>query len=231
MRLICIISAVHSRKKSPLSKHQIATIFNVLRILKNINPGDSYYEAYLAHLKRNGESLYDIYMLLWEIGSTKAPRRILEVGTRTGISLCQLLSSYLDPTAVDRIVCVDPMDDGFLSPNLVRKNLRHLFLPAEKVEFIQEKSDSALSRLIDEGALFDQILIDGDHTKAVARQDLESAHKLCDKGGTICFDDVSPAPGECALIDVWQDFETNHEREYEFNVNMVGKGVAWAVKK
>lgn len=205
-------------------------IFNVLRILKGVNPGDSYYEAYMGHLQRNGEKFHDLYMLLWEIGSTKAPRRILEVGTRTGISLCQLLSSYIDLSVVDRIVCVDPMDDGFLSPNLVRANLKHLFLPTNKVEFLQEKSESALSRLIDENAKFDHVLIDGDHTKSVARADLESAHRLCDKGGTICFDDISDAPGECGLIDVWNDFAEIHQGQYEFNVNMTGKGVAWAIK-
>jgi len=208
---------------------QKAAVFNVMRILKRINPGDMYYEAYLGHLTRSGDEFYDTYMLLWEIGATMKPKRILEIGTRTGISLCQLLCSYIDPTIIQEIVCVDPFADQFISPHIVRANMKALNLPYDKPAFIEKGSQEALPELIADGKKFDFILVDGDHTKAVARQDLEMAHQLCSEDGSIVFDDISDAPGECGLIDVWQDFINAHTGEYLSEHRMAGKGVAWAI--
>lgn len=213
-----------------LDRIRIAAIFNTMRILKKANPGDAYYENYLGHLARNGEVFYDVYMLLWEIAVTFAPKRILEIGTRTGISLCQLLSAYVDHSAIERIVCIDPFNDGFISPGLVQRNLKHLNLPWSLPDIITGFSQDILPVLISRGETFDYILVDGDHSKEAARQDLEHAHRLCEPGGVIVFDDISDAPGECALIDVWEAFAAAHAGEYEFNKNMTGKGVAWSCK-
>lgn len=211
----------------------ISAIFNTMRILKRVNPGDSYYEAYLGHLARNQEDFFDLYILAWIIGSRFSPRRILEVGSRTGISICQLLSSYIDPTKIEYAFCVDPLDDGFLSAALIRKNLRHLNLPddAEKVKIIAGYSQKVLPSLLEDGRSFDYILVDGDHEKSTARLDLENAHSLLESGGFLLFDDISDAPGECALIDVWKEFQVNHATEYEFFTFMQGKGVGLGVKK
>lgn len=207
-------------------KLHISVIFNTLRILKKVNPGDSYYENYFWHFNRDGLKFYDLYMLLWELGSSYPPKRILEIGTRTGISLCQLLSAYLDHTIIERIICVDPFNDGFISPNLVKKNLKHLHIPIDKLTFIEESSESAMPKLIQDGKTFDYILVDGDHAKSAALRDLENAHQLIEKEGIIVFDDISPYG--CDLIDVWNQFKANHKSEYDFEERMEGKGVAWA---
>lgn len=208
-----------------------ACILNIMRILKRVNPGDMYYEAYLGHYGRHKKDFYDLYHKIWEIGSATPPRRILEIGTRTGISLCQLLSSYIDLSVIERIVCIDPFLDDFLSPHLVQANLKYLNLPWDKVEFVIERSQDALPALVREGNEFDYILVDGDHAKAAARSDLEMADQLIAKGGIILFDDISTAPGECALIDVWEDFMRVHDEKYQAFFNMTGKGVAWAVRR
>lgn len=210
-----------------------AVIFNTLRILKKENPGDCYYENYLGHLQRSGDSFYDQYMLLWEIGSQRKPARILEIGTRTGLSLCQLLSSFVDQSKISKVVCIDPFNDPYTSAELVKKNLRYLNLPVEKVEFLVGYSKDFLPKMIYvEKDLFDFILVDGDHSKKAAREDLEAANGLLAPDGVIVFDDISTAPGECALIDVWEDFKKCHFEEYsEWNENMSGKGVAWAIRK
>jgi len=208
-----------------------AVIFNTMRILKRVNPGDMYYEAYLGHLAKDGDKFYDLYMLLWEIGVERAPKRILEIGVRTGISLCQLLSSYIDNSVVEEIVCVDPFIDEYLSDKLVAANLKALNLPAEKVKFLVEPSDAALPRMIGEGKLFDYVLVDGDHSWDAAMKDLENAHNLVAKDGVIVFDDISQEPGECGLIVVWDEFKKKHPRDYEFHENMNGKGVSWAIRK
>jgi predicted O-methyltransferase YrrM len=186
----------------------------------------------MGHLARKGENFYDQYMLAWEIGCAKHPARILEIGTRTGLSLCQLLSAFVDQSKIQKVVCIDPFADPYTSAELVKKNLRSLNLPVEKVEFLVGFSQDFLPKMIYlDKDRFDYILVDGDHSKKAAREDLEAVHNLIADGGVIVFDDVSDAPGECALIDVWQQFKAEHEAEYEWHLNMSGKGVAWAIRK
>lgn len=206
-----------------------AAIFNTMRILKRINPGDTYYEAYLQKFKKDGWEFFDTYHLLWNIGITLSPKRILEIGSRTGISICQLLSSYIDLSVVEKVVLVDPWDDGFISPQLVRKNLHALNLNPRRLETRQMKSDQYFGD-IDQEPHFDFILVDGDHTKAVAALDLDAAHVQLESGGIIVFDDISTSPGECGLIDVWEAFKAQHKDEYTWAESMIGKGVAWALK-
>jgi cephalosporin hydroxylase len=209
-----------------------SVIFNTLRILKNVNPGDAYYEAYLGHLQKSGADFYDLYMLLWEIGCDMRPHRILEIGTRTGLSLCQLMSAFINPNEIEKVVCVDPFLDEFTSPALVLKNLKYLNLPTDKVEIITGFSKDVLEKMIYvDKDRFDYILVDGDHTKEAARLDLEGAHRLIAPGGVICFDDISTDPGECGLIDVWLDWKNAHKADYDFHEKMVGKGVAWAFRR
>ena len=212
-------------------KIKIAAIFNTMRILKKINQGDMYMEAYRGHLDRHGDEFYDTYILMWELAAYHTPRRILEVGTRTGISLCQLLSGYIDHSVIERIVTVDIFTDGFISPAIVKRNLSYLNLPVDKVDIKTGNSLDILPELAEKGEIFDYILIDGDHSKETARKDLENANNLIMPGGFILFDDISDAPGECALIDVWQAFEESHKDEYTIFTNMTGKGVGLAIKK
>ncbi len=208
-----------------------AAVFSVMRTLKKVNPGDTYYEQYLEKLKKDGDSFFDTYHLLWKIGVELKPKAILEIGTRTGISICQLLSAHGDLDSIERIVCVDPFDQ-WTSENLVRANLRYLNLPnhQDNVNIFTMKSEDFFNVALKAESRFDYILVDGDHSKAVASADLDSAVKLINKGEIIVFDDISPAPGECALIDVWEAWKSKHEDEFVFHENMTGKGVAWAIK-
>jgi hypothetical protein len=93
-----------------------------------------------------------------------------------------------------------------------------------------DKGKTVNAIILCNGRKFDFVLVDGDHTKAVARQDLEQAHQLCSDEGIIVMDDISDAPGECALIDVWQAFMLAHKDDYLFEHRMAGKGVAWATR-
>lgn len=211
-------------------KMTMAAIFNIMRILKAVNPGDSYYEAYLGMAAKYGEKFYDTYQLLWGIGVYLAPKRILEIGTRTGISLCQLLSAHSDLRGIEKIVCVDPFDQ-WTSANLVRANLKYLNLKPwdQKTDILAMRSDSYFQNTSKE-PIYDYILVDGDHSKNVALEDLKAAHSLLEPGGVIVFDDISTAPGECALIDVWEAWKNEHKDEYICTEITEGKGVAIAVK-
>ena len=208
-------------------------VFSVMRTLKAKNPGDTYYECYLGHLQKAGPDFFDQYNVAWWYGSQFAPRRVLEVGTRTGISLCQLLGSYFDLSKLERAVTVDPYVDGYSNAGIVRMNLRALNIPMDKIEIVDGRSEVVLPRLIQEKAEFDYILVDGDHAKAAALRDLEFAEKLCATGGVIVFDDISP--DGCDLLDVWDEwrlavYARSPGVAWRFYHDLNGKGTAWAVK-
>lgn len=203
-------------------------IFNTMRILKRVNPGDCYLENYLGMRKKYGGFL-DLYHVLWKIGAKMMPQRILEIGTRTGISICQMLSAYIDQSKIGHVTCVDPFDE-WTSAALVRANLKYLNLPysEEKVTIHEIKSDEFFAL---EPGPFDFILVDGDHSKEQAAKDLENAHKILDPMGFLVMDDISTNPGECALVDVWDKFIEDHKKDYASVKSMAGKGVAIAIKR
>ena len=207
----------------------MAAIFNTMRILKRVNPGDAYYENYLSMRQRYGKTFFDTYQVLLGIGVYLAPKRILEIGTRTGISLCQLLSFHSCLDKIEQIVCVDPFDE-WTSPNLVRANLKYLNIQVEDKLKICPIMSQEYFKLLGQEARFDFILVDGDHSKAVAKEDLDAAHNVLESGGVILFDDISTAPGECALLDVWEAWKAEHEGEYVTTEVLEGKGVAIGIK-
>jgi predicted O-methyltransferase YrrM len=204
-----------------------SSIFNTMRILKKVNQGDTYLENYLGMLKKYGPFL-DVYHVLQAIGSRFSPATVLEIGTRTGISLCQLLSGYVHQEKLQRVVCVDPFD-AWTSPGLVRSNLRHLNLPVEKVEIRTQKSDEFFATLPEE-EMFDLILVDGDHSKEAAAKDLANAHKHLKQTGFLIMDDLSENPGEFALDDVWRNFLELYKVSYVSATSLEGKGVGVAIK-
>jgi predicted O-methyltransferase YrrM len=204
-------------------------IFSVLRILKRVNPGDLYYENYLGHLNKRKESFFDIYHFAWSWVIEHKPKKILEIGTRTGLSLCQLLSAYIDYSGIERIVSCDLFNDGFISPGLVKLNLKTLNIPQniiDKIEFIVGDSKTSVPTLTGK---FDYILVDGSHAEVDAMIDLENVRPLVNVGGVIVFDDISE--DGMGLDKVWQEFKTNHQDEFEWHEDMNGKGCAWAIKK
>jgi predicted O-methyltransferase YrrM len=217
-----------------MSKIPSAVIFNTLRILKRINPGDLYYEAYLGHYQKQGEKFFDIYHFMWEWVIDHSPKSILEIGTRTGLSLCQLLSAYTDYSNIERIVSCDLYNDGFISPSLVKLNLKTLNIPQyiiDKVEFLIGDSKVIIPLLSKDKpeSKFDYILVDGSHDKLDARLDLENVRPLVAQGGVLLFDDISP--DGMSLDDVWQEFKLSYQNEFDWSENYNGKGIGIAIKK
>jgi hypothetical protein len=210
-------------------KHDVVTnaaVFNTLRILKKYNPGDTYYEAYLGHLQKQGIKFVDYYHLLWAIGAHWRLDNIMEIGCRTGISICQLLSAMPDPK-VPEVYLFDVFNDGFISPEVVKMNLRALNLPLDKIHFIVGDSLKTVpeKKLI----CMDYVLVDGCHEKKIARQDLENVVPSLAKAGLLFFDDLSK--DGCDLIDVWDDFKKAHAEEFFFHENLDGKGIGIGVKR
>lgn len=210
-----------------------AALFNTMRILKKHNPGDTYLENYLYHYnkrKDDPDGFVDYYHLLWNtIGPELQPEYIMEIGCRTGISICQLLSSMMNPGNA-KVYLFDIFNDGFISPEVVKMNLRALNLPTENIKFFVGNSLETVPEFIKQDhPRMDYILVDGCHDKEVAKQDLANVIPLLNKGGIIIFDDI--APDGCNLIDVWNDFKEKNSKEFYFAENMSGKGVGVGINK
>jgi predicted O-methyltransferase YrrM len=210
-----------------------AVIFSVLRTLKKLNPGDTYYENYLWHLNKRQETFFDIYHFAWSWGIEHQPKKIFEIGTRTGISLAQLLSSYVDYSKIEKIVTCDLFNDGYLTPNLVKMYLDYLGIPQniiEKVEFLVGDSKITIPQFkkMNPNFFFDYILVDGSHDQKDARTDLENVSSLIEKSGVLIFDDI--ALDGMNLGDVWQDFKNSHTQDFEWHEDYNGKGLGWCTK-
>jgi len=213
-------------------EHKLLTrhILNTLRILKAKNPGDTYYDEYLKHFAREGEEFYDQYHFAIQRVLDFAPKRILEIGVRTGLSICNMLSAYTDYSKIEKVVLVDVWNDGFASPAIVQMNLKAMGIPEELFNKIELKTADSHEYLptvmIPRGDRFDYILVDGDHSKEGAAMDLAHAAQLVERGGVIVFDDITDRG--CNLQDIWDEFK--YYEGFEFDENHNGKGVGWATK-
>ncbi len=207
-----------------------AAIFNTLRILKGVNPGDAYLEAYLGHYAKRKEKFFDLYHLAWWFATEFKPKFIMEIGVRTGISICQMLSALYPINATEKVVLFDIFNDGYCSPEIVKINLKHLNIPIDKIEFFTGSSLDTVpqyKKTFPEQK-FDWILVDGDHIRETARKDLENVVDLVEKNGLIVMDDLSEEPGECALLPVWNEFKEAHKDKFIWSENLNGKGIGFA---
>jgi len=211
-----------------------ATIFSTMRTLKKVNPGDTYLENYLWHFIKRGNSFVDYYHLLWHLGAQLELKNIMEIGCRTGISICQLLSAMIDLSEVD-VILFDIFADGFTSPEIVKMNMKALNLEPNTLKFVIGDSATTLPEWkdspcdIEGGIKFDYILVDGNHEKVAARTDLENVLSLTQPGTIILFDDI--AEDGCNLNDVWSSFKSDHSGKFIWHENFDGKGIGVAICK
>lgn len=208
-----------------------SAIFNVMRILKGVTPQDDYYERYLQHFEKRGDSFMDTYHFMWYLGSVIKPKRILEIGSRAGISICQLLSACISYDHIDKIVLCDLFVEEPGSPATIVKNLNALNIWAriqDKVKFIKGDSTLEIPKLSFEGNKYSSILVDGCHEKSYALTDLRNAVNLVEKDGFIIFDDLTE--DGCSLQDVWDTFKSENKSSFSFWENHDGKGIGYARK-
>lgn len=202
-----------------------SAIFNILRILKQVTSSDNYLEAYQWHYNKRKEKFMDIYHFMNWLGANVRPKRILEIGSRTGISICQLLSAYLNYDEIEKIILCDTFQEAPASPQVVLNALKYLNIPVDKVEFIVGDSLAEIPKLIGKQT-FSSILVDGNHAKDYARKDLENAVQLIEKDGYIILDDISQ--DGCSLDDIWQQFKEINKGDFIFSEDYEGKGLAIA---
>lgn len=135
----------------------------------------------------------------------------LEVGVNEGTSLevvvteCQTIKSL---TLVDMW--------GYAYGGTGRGNNLHIVDLLNRLgysgetRFIDGNSHDILPQLIEEGALFDLVTIDGDHSYKGGEQDLIDGWKLVKPDGWIVFDDITHVAHQY-LMEVTKKFEDNYK--------------------
>jgi len=201
-------------------------ILNNSRILARYNRRDHYHRE--LRKRAAGEYFFETAMVVSWIGLALRPRRIMEIGTRNGGSLIDLLSVYPDYQGVS-VVCFDIWRE-IGGPGAVRRNLRLMNIPDCLARFVSGDSLKTVPayKLSHPNAAFDYILVDGCHEAPAARVDLANVVDLLAPGGVIVFDDIGPHGYR--LLEVWRDFQAGHGAEFRWYENLWRRGVAWAIR-
>jgi len=208
-------------------------IFHNLRILNKITPQDTYILNYKNHYKKWGDDFFDLYHLAFWWGRNYNPKKIMEIGSRTGLSLVQLLSGCLDYTDM-KIVLFDRWDDGLSNPELIKKHLEYLALPTDCIEFHQGDSAETVPeyKKNNPNEKFDWILVDGSHQEPCVTTDFNNVIDMVKTGGVIVADDINCQPED--NIDVkkaWNNFKNNNFDHFIWREDLNGKGIGFAIKR
>ena len=189
-------------------------------------------ETTLMNIKRGRKiqkNLFEIWYFLHH-----DPIFIMEIGTRTGMSLVNKLAFHDHPE--DCIVlCFDLFVEGG-SPQFVKNNLRHMGIPCDNLFFAVGDSrttvPAVLSRIKD-FIQFDYILVDGAHDAETACEDLKNVLPFLKAGGCIVFDDAGPdelGKGH-DLIEVWNLLLEQHKHHFEYHYYNHPYGFCVATRK
>jgi len=100
-------------------------VLNNFRLLRKLDPNDHYWSIFtdLRKYTVNGVFIETAMVVSW-IGNTYKPKKILEIGTRTGGSLIALLSNYQDFSSV-QVVSFDLWRE-YVSTTWLSKKLTRL---------------------------------------------------------------------------------------------------------
>src|SRR6185295_191682 len=151
-------------------------------------------------------------------------------GVRRGRSLAMVASVC---PACDIVAC-DMFIKGYSGmdnpgPVLVRSELGRVGFSG-RLEFVIGDSHKVLPAFFRKNPdrFFDVITVDGDHSEAGARADLETVWPRLKVGGALVFDDVSN-PAHPELAGVWHEFTASHKLS-AFAYNEIGFGVGFAIR-
>jgi len=206
-------------------------IFHNLRILNKVTPRDTYILNYRNHYKKWGDDFFDLYHFAFYWGLNHHPKKIMEIGTRTGLSLCQLLSAYLDFDEM-RVVIFDRFDDGLTSSELVKKHLEHLAIPTDFIEFhIGDSAENVPKFKETNKDKFDYVLVDGAHLEKFVTIDLENVVDLVAENGVIVVDDIASLPEDnISVRPAWDKFKIKYKEQFTFEEDLCGKGTGHGIR-
>ena len=191
----------------------------LVRALEPINRGDTYFHELGSQnrQRRLSKGLFDIWLSMnFPFGT------VLEIGSRTGVSLIEKLIYHPSPDAVAVLSMDLYVELG--SPRIIKRNMRYLGIPIGNVHLLTGDSLSIFPKLMTElpYASFDYALVDGSHIEADAYQDLCNVIPFIRSGGFLVFDDTGPDEyGNYQLLETWEramasckeDFTAKHYDE------------------
>ena len=213
-----------------------AAVRRALTVLEGLTP-DAYavfvMAFYRAGLERHPETwqFADINTALMTIAAGLQPRSYLEIGVRRGRSLAMVASVCQKC----EILACDMFVEGYAGmdnpgPALIRSELERLRFTGA-LEFLIGDSHDVLPRHFRDhpDQFFDLITVDGDHSEAGARADLETVMPRLKVGGALVFDDISN-PSHPELARVWREEVESLPSYSTFAFTELGFGVGVAIR-
>jgi predicted O-methyltransferase YrrM len=205
----------------------------VLDLIQRLTP-DSYLYRNIENYKRSIEqraTWFDNLTFLNWYARTFRPKHYLEVGVRRGRSIVQVLSASPETTAYGFDMWIaDYAGEPNEGPNFVLSELRKAGI-ASSPTFISGDSKLTLPHFFTNRSnpqQLDLIQIDGDHSYAGAKADLDIAFDHLAPGGAIVFDDINH-PSHPYLLPLWQEYRQRYP-EYLFIEDMSGNGTGCCFK-
>lgn len=210
---------------------------SVRRILQQLEPDD--YLEFMLGWYRQGQQTFganwrylDLLTILQAASQWLAPRNYLEVGVRRGRSLAVVGATAPDCDLVGFDLWM-PDYAGMPNPGpgFVREELQK-FDRRGSLSLISGDSRESLPRYFAEhpGMEFDLITVDGDHSAAGARADLECLLPRLSVGGVLVMDDIAH-PQHRYLDQLWDELVGNSTQFSCGKFRELGYGIAWAVRK
>lgn len=152
-----------------------------MRIVRGLNPSTLLDDPQLVSRCSSHADMQQNLWLLYSLCVGINAQSILEIGTNDGTSTLAFLKAAHETGG--RVLSIDISDVPHARAILDKLEI------ADRWEFRQGDSRDVLRSLWEEGRHFDAILVDGDHTHAGARKDVDWSALLLRDNGLLFFHD------------------------------------------
>lgn len=206
------VQAIIDLARNPDLKEQVA------HVIYRLKPDPWFYQGMVWHAwaYRAHEIWFSAWTFLMAYARTVHPKIYLETGVRKGGSMSMVLSQSPQTQCIgfDEWPPVYAPIEGWphipATEELVRAQLQDFGTPS--LEFIKGDSKQTLPEFFKARPLFrcDLFFVDGEHSDAGARSDLDIAFQVAD---VVLFDDICH-PSHPELRKAWSDTYRRYEHDY-----------------
>ena len=229
-----VLLGTETLRQRALAPASLAAVRNVLDRLVRDPFIDFMRRYYALGHERFGTDwgFLDQLTVLHAAASLVRPRRYLEIGVFRGRSLAVVAAAAPEAD----LHGFDLWVEGYAGldntgPDLVREQLRRVGHRG-RVELVAGSSHETVPAFLEAhpGLCFDLVTVDGDHTEAGARRDLETVLPRVAVGGVLVFDDLRHP--KCPWLErVWDEVVGGHPAFAADKFTGIGWGVGFAVRR